>query len=334
MKFGIITDAHLFHRYAITPEKYKEIIQNLNDNTEIEFIVDCGDLADKSILTAPQVETLTHIFDCVNKPVYIVAGNHDSLEGTTVATALELNPNVKVIKEPTIIKDLLFVPYINTAKELYSKLNNLVSGKNIPKYAFSHINVTSNIYSMIPFRDVDKLFKYAKYWYNGHIHTEEKRLTVFGKFTNIGACSNLTFGDNHIPCYTIVNVNSDKIVNTESYYIDGSIIHRVFNTENLDKIYDEIDYATRFYKMRCRFKLPNSEDSLEMRKRICQKFESNPNILSLNFDYVKTEVKKQKQEVKVNKEKLKLNLYEQLFQHFEEDTQLSISKEIKEELMS
>ena len=334
MKFGVITDAHLFHRYAIKPEKYKEIIQNLNSNPEIKFIVDCGDLADKSILTAPQVEILTHIFDYVTKPVYIVAGNHDSLEGTTVATALELNPNVKVIKEPTIINDLLFVPYVNTAKELYGKLNSLVSGNNIPKYAFSHINVTSNIYSMIPFRDVDKLFKYAKYWYNGHIHTEEEHLTAFGRFMNIGACSSLTFGDNHIPCYTIVNVDDNETVNVENHGIDGSIIHKIFSTENLNKVYDEINYATRFYKMRCRFKLPNNESSLEMRKQICQRFEDNSNVLSLNFDYIKTEVKKQKQEIKIDKEKLKLNLYEQLFQRFEEDTQLSISKEIKEELMS
>lgn len=333
MKFGIITDAHLFHRYAIKPEKYKEIIQNLNNNPEIKFIVDCGDLADKSVLTAPQVEILTHIFDYVTKPVYIVAGNHDSLEGTTVVTALELNPNVKVIKEPTVVDNLLFVPYVNTAKELYSKLNNLILGNNIPKYAFSHINVTSNIYSMIPFKDVDKLFKYAKYWYNGHIHTKEERLTAFGVFINVGACSNLTFGDNHIPCYTIVDVN-DEIINVENYGIDGSIIHKVFSTENLDKVYDEINYATRFYKMRCRFKLPNNESSLEIRKQICQRFKDNSNVLSLNFDYVKTEVKKQRQEIKVDKEKLKSNLYEQLFQHFEEDTQLSISKEIKKELMS
>ena len=334
MKFGIITDAHLFHRYAIKPEKYKEIIQDLNNNSEIEFIVDCGDLTDKSILTAPQVEILTHIFDYVTKPVYIVAGNHDSLEGTTVATALELNPNVKIIKEPTVINDLLFIPYINTTKELYSKLNGLVSDNHIPKYAFSHINVTSNIYSMIPFRDVDKLFKYAKYWYNGHIHTEEEHLTAFGRFINIGACSSLTFGDNHIPCYTIVNVDSNETVNVENHGIDGSIIHKIFSTENLNKVYDEINYATRFYKMRCRFKLPNNENSLEMRKQICQRFEDNSNVLSLNFDYIKTEVKKQKQEIKIDKEKLKLNLYEQLFQRFEEDTQLSISKEIKEELMS
>lgn len=334
MKFGVITDAHLFHRYAIKPEKYKEIIQNLNNSSEIKFIVDCGDLTDKSILTAPQVEILTHVFDHVTKPVYIIAGNHDSLEGTTVATALELNPNVKVIKEPTVVDDLLFVPYVNTAKELYSKLNNLVRGNNIPKYAFSHINVTSNIYSMIPFRDVDKLFKYAKYWYNGHIHTEEESLTAFGRFINIGACSNLTFGDNHIPCYTTINVDDNEIVNVENHYINESIIHKVFNTENLYKVYNEINYATRFYKMRCRFKLPNNESSLEIRKQICQKFKDNSNILSLNFDYVKTEVKKQKQEIKVDKEKLKSNLYEQLFQHFEEDTQLSISKEIKKELMS
>lgn len=333
MKFGVITDAHLFHRYAIKPEKYKEIIQDLNNNSEIEFIVDCGDLTDKSILTAPQVEILAHIFDHVIKPVYIIAGNHDSLEGTTVATALELNPNVKVIKEPTVINDLLFVPYVNTTKELYNKLNSLMLNNHVPKYAFSHINVTSNIYSMIPFRDVDKLFKYAKYWYNGHIHTEEEHLTAFGRFINIGACSSLTFGDNHIPCYTIVNVDDNEITNVENHSIDGSIIHKIFSTENLDKIYDEIDYATRFYKMRCRFKLPNNESSLEMRKQICQRFEDNSNVLSLNFDYIKTEVKKQKQEIKIDKEKLKLNLYEQLFQRFEEDTQLSISKEIKEELM-
>lgn len=186
---------------------------------------------------------------------------------------------------------------------------------------------------MIPFRDVDKLFKYAKYWYNGHIHTEEERLTAFGRFINIGACSNLTFGDNHIPCYTIVNVNN-KTVNVENHVIGESVIHKVFNTENLDKVYDEINYATRFYKMRCRFKLPNNESSLEIRKQICQRFKDNSNVLSLNFDYVKTEVKKQRQEIKVDKEKLKSNLYEQLFQHFEEDTQLSISKEIKKELMS
>lgn len=324
----VISDAHLFHKYAIKPEEYTNIL--VEAGNACNCIIDCGDLTDKSNLTAPQLDALSKIFDNVKVPVYLVAGNHDSLSETTVASIFESNPLVKVIKnKPQVIDGMLFVPYTDDIKGLIKELDALV--KEPVKYAFSHLNVTSNIYATLPFRDVNKLHKYAKYWINGHVHQEEENKTVFGEFYNIGACSNLTFGDNHIPNYVIFDTDKNFL---HDIAIDNSIVHRCFNVDNLESVYEEIEYATRFYKLRCKFYLPNKQESVEIRKQIKEKLKQNSNVIDVVFDYIKVkEDTKAVQEQKTIENKPKVSLPEQLIRLFEEETETQLQDEIKKEIM-
>lgn len=332
MKIGIISDAHMFHRWGITTEMYCDIITNKFANCDI--IVDCGDITDRSNLTAPQIDALSKLYKDIDKPVYLVAGNHDSLSNTTVASVFESKKNVLVIREPTIYDTMLFVPYTDDIKTMFKQLNEIV--KEPVKYAFSHLNITSNIYASIPFSDTKKLHKYAEIWFNGHIHNDEKNETAFGKVYNVGACSSLTFGDTHTPCYSIYDTEEDYL---ETKGIDNCVLHRSFNISNrfgdIDLCYSEIEYATRYYRMRTKFYLPNNNDSLDIRRKIKEKLEQNPNVISIVFDYIKDSTKEEKkQEETEAKNMQKIPLMQQLFEHFEKDTQIILSNDIKEELMS
>ena len=332
MKIGIISDAHLFHRWGITTESYHDIILNKFKNCDI--IVDCGDITDKSNLTAPQIDALSKLYEDIYKPVYLVAGNHDSLSNTTVASVFESKRNILVIREPAIYNTMLFVPYTDDIKTMFKQLDEVV--KEPVKYAFSHLNITSNFYASIPFSDTKKLHKYAEVWFNGHIHNDEKNETVFGKVYNVGACSSLTFGDTHTPCYSIYDTEEDYL---ETKPIDNCVLHRTFNfsnnSGNFDLFYDEIEYATRFYRMRCKCYLPNCDDSLNIKREIKERLEQNPNIISIVFDYIKDNNKKEikKQEVEAKCEQ-KIPLMQKLFEHFEKDTQITLCDDIKEGLMS
>ena len=132
MKIGIISDAHMFHRWGITTEMYCDIITNKFANCDI--IVDCGDITDRSNLTAPQIDALSKLYKDIDKPVYLVAGNHDSLSNTTVASVFESKKNVLVIREPAIYDTMLFVPYTDDIKTMFKQLNEIV--KEPVKYAF------------------------------------------------------------------------------------------------------------------------------------------------------------------------------------------------------
>lgn len=327
MKIGLISDAHLFHKYAITVENYNFILQKQFKNCDI--IVDCGDLTDKSSLTAPQLEKLSKVYDNIDKPVYIIAGNHDSLSSTTVASIFNMKSNIKIITEPTKINNMLFVPYTDNIKELIKTLNKLDEFCN---FAFSHLNITSNVYATIPFKNIDKLFKYAKIWFNGHIHTMEEESTAFGSLYNIGSCSNLTFGDEHIPCFSVYDTDLNVLNTIE---IKDSIIHKNYRLQDntdLKSIYSDISFLASKYKLCCKFYLQNNQNSLEIRKQIKSELESNFNILSISFDYMKDKSVEKKKEIKESKLN-KVPLMQQLIQHFEEDTQISLSNNIKKELM-
>lgn len=332
MKIGVITDAHLFHKYAISPETYHDIIKNRM--RDCDFIVDCGDITDKAILTAKQLDELLHLFSDINKRMYIIAGNHDSGENTTVASILELNNNITIIRdEPKIINDVLFVPYINNFKELYKQLNKTI--KTPVRYAFSHLNITSNHYASLSFDDLRKIYKYSDCWINGHIHNVEESHSVQGNFYNIGSCSSLTFGDNHNPCYSIFDTESKTADFYQSYIVDDSIVHRNYDMSKLD-IYDIIEKVDRelknhkLFKLRCNIKMINNEHSIELRKEIREKLSEYSNILSINFSYVANKVKKR--EAKVNKIQ-KVLMMRQLIDKYEQDNKAELSGSIKKGLL-
>ena len=331
MKIGIISDAHLFHKYAITPKSYLNILTN--SFKDVDFIVDCGDLTDKYTLTAPQLNELFDIFSFVNKPLYIVAGNHDSLNKTTIANILELNNNIKVITEPIMIDSYLFIPYTNNMTDLFKKLNNIVTKQ--ANIMFSHLTITDNIYADISYKNLKKLFKYSNNIFNGHIHDIDDKNTIYGNFCNIGSCSSLTYGDNHIPCYIIYDTETNKY---ERHTIKDSIIHCNFSIKedsDVDKLLDSINIKTKDFYLCCKISLSNSDENIERRKTISNKLKDNNKVINVTFSYIKSNSKiadKIQNDI-IDANKINQSVTSQFIDLFETKNNIEMIKEIKEYLL-
>lgn len=323
MKIGIISDAHLFHKYAITTKQYKNILSNL----DTDIIVDCGDLTDGSILSAPQLDNLFTIFKDIDKPYYYVSGNHDSFEGTTVASILNLNKNIHIIKDVTVLDNMLFIPYTNNIKQLYSNLDKIV--KEPLDVAFSHLNITNLFYADIPFNNSKNLHKYADTWFNGHIHNPEIKEDIYGTIYNVGSCSALTFGDTHIPCYTIYDTDTK---NTTQYTIEGTHIFKIYNTNNVFDVKESIQELTKKFILHCRFNLQNTKNSLDLKRDICNNLKNIDNIF-ISFNSVSNIIKNNtiNSDIRIKTEN-KESLLEQLFKYFEQDTKTIIDENMRKEV--
>lgn len=337
MKIGIITDAHLFHKYAITPESYKKILDDFCSNSNIDIIVDCGDLTDRSFLTAGQIQILYNIFRDVNKPFYYVAGNHDTIENTTVLSFLKLKDNIKIISgnKPQIVDNILFVPYTDNIIKLLEDLKTLIKDDRL-ELAFSHLNITNNIYSSINIKQVTKVLNknFAKCWFNGHIHTPEFISDFYGDFINIGSCSSLTFGDEHLPLYLVYDTETNISIEN---YINNSIIHKNFKIESENDIQNILKYLHKYnnYKNAIKIKLLNNEESIKLKKDIKEvltEFNNKNVVINTCFDYIKDnkQDRKTRQKINVNKEPL----MKQLIDYYEKDTETFLMEDIKKELVN
>lgn len=333
MLIGCIGDFHLGHQ-NIDKQIYINILNNLQNIHNVDFIVDGGDLVDRSLIDANNTKDLYDIFSVLDIPYHYVRGNHDSLNNTTVAQLLSFNKNITIHNEISKVEDILYIPYTSNITDLFKQLNEITTKQGIAIYAFSHLNITSNIYADISFDNLNKLHKYSQYWFNSHIHTPEVKESIFGTFYNIGSCSSLTFGDNHIPCYSIFDTETNKLT---TFSIPNSVIHCCFNLKNeniielTNTVLNKIEDYSKNYKLRCKFYLPNTENSIKLRETIRNTLKSNLNVIDVVFDYTKTE----KQQIKEEKQENinKLPLVNQLINYFESDTNIILHEDIKKDLI-
>lgn len=83
--FGALSDVHIVYDTAISD--FKKALTYLNDNIDVAFTCICGDLTDvgtEAELTRYKTEVEKYSPDT---PVYAIAGNHESYDGTPVTTA-------------------------------------------------------------------------------------------------------------------------------------------------------------------------------------------------------------------------------------------------------
>lgn len=83
VEFALVSDTHLIPSNSETEftESEKNIIftvQSINANKDIEFVVFLGDMIDKSNMKS--LESFMNIVQHLNKPYYLVFGNHDSYQ--------------------------------------------------------------------------------------------------------------------------------------------------------------------------------------------------------------------------------------------------------------
>lgn len=321
MLIGSLGDFHLGHKNC-NIQTYITILNELQNKHKVDLIVDGGDLIDKNTINSVQANELYTIFKNLKTEYHLVRGNHDSLSGVSIAQLLAFNKNVTIHNKIEVDKGLLFVPYTDNTKQLYKELKELNLVEPV-KYAFSHLNLTSNTYATIPFEKSKNLHLYSENWINSHIHTPEYHNSAYGAIYNIGSVSSLTYGDEHIPSYQIINTETGEI---QSIPIDGCIIHKTITTDT-----DPYDYAHKhhFNKINWRIKIPNNFDINE-RQKIKEKLKSYSNTLNIQFDYIKTNIDSTKIEKPEKFEKI--SMLELLIKQYEKDNNIELDKSIKEEL--
>lgn len=329
-KIGILSDAHLFHRWS-QPQLYKKTIQELQD-VGVDFIVDCGDLTDSNILNSVQSEILYDVFSIVKVPMHIVMGNHDSLGGTSLASILKMNANITVHTDIEVVDDMLFIPYTNSKRELKSNLDSLDLLEPV-SLAFSHLMMLDNKYAMIPFNSSKFLHKYADTIFNGHIHDYSECKTIFGTIYNVGSFSNLTFGEKDTPHYHIYDTETKEL---KRYQVNGGIVHKTIIIENVDdinKLESQLD-SEHAFKYNWRIKLPADFDfkNRSVIREILYKFSCTNNV---QFDYL-TSLSQLKQKTEANiiiqKSKNKQSLLEQLFSSYENYSNVKLDDNVKKQL--
>lgn len=326
MKIGILSDAHIGHKNALILS-LKYAISNMIKN-DVDIIVDCGDITDKNSINAEQAKALYNVFNNISVPYHIVRGNHDTLNGSTVASLLGVNNNIIVHNDVDNLKigglNFLFIPYTDNIKGLYEYLDSMLTDS--ADYIFSHLNITNNMYSSISFNEMKTLYKYGNLWFNGHIHTPEENHDLWGDFYNVGSLSSLTYGDEHIPCYYILDTDNQNDIT--KYNILSCIIHK---TADVDFDFDSFAKQHEHYNINWRIKLPNSSFYVEERKKLKDKLQSLSNTNQIQFDYIKSEKienKKKLNSVKENTNK-QLSLMQQLFTQFEIDCGYKLDDNIR-----
>ena len=325
LKIAILSDVHLFHKNS-QPDLFHRYIKEIQE--KVDIIVDCGDILDSNIIDASQSYKLKEIFNDIKIPYHIVMGNHDSLNGVSLASLLSMNKNIFVHNNIDFSfygkhDTLLYIPYTNNIKELYKILNSVIIEQ--PDYVFSHLNITDNFYSDISFSNLEELYKYCSVWFNGHIHQDQKDKSIFGDFYNVGSFSSLTYGDEHIPKYLILDTET-KLIN--EYIISGSIIHKTITA------IEDFDFASfsekyKDMKINWRIKIPNNF-FVEKRNKIKEQLMSLVNTNNIQFDYIKTNLIKEN--ISQNYNKKQVPLIQQLFEQFKKDTDIDLDIEIKKAL--
>lgn len=327
-KIGIISDAHLFHRWS-QPQLYKKTIQKLQD-MDVDFIVDCGDLTDSNILNSVQSDILYDVFNIVKVPMHIVMGNHDSLGGTSLASILKMNKSITVHTDIEVVGNMLFIPYTNNKRDLRGSLESLNLSEPV-NLAFSHLMMLDNKYAMIPFDNSKFLHKYADTIFNGHIHDYSEYKTLFGTIYNVGSFSNLTFGEKDTPHYHTYNTETKEF---KRYQVDGGIVHQtvvIENTSDIDGLESQLD-SVHSFKYNWRVKLP-ADFNFKNRNVIRELLYNFDCTNSIQFDCLTSSQLKQRIEINsTQKIKDKQSLLEQLFSSYENYTNVKLSDDIKKQL--
>lgn len=322
MKIGVLSDVHLYHKNS-QPKLFKKLIEDLQ--TQVDMIIDCGDLLDNNIIDATQSYELKQIFENIKIPYHIVMGNHDSLGGVSLASLLSMNNNIIVhntVDFAYLDKEklrLLFIPYTNNIKDLLKHLNSIV--KEPVKYVFSHLNVTDSIYADVPIKRTEKFFKYGDIWFNGHIHQQEEYHSLFGSFYNIGSVSSLTFGDSHIPRYLILDTEKQEDYLTV-HEIKNSIIHITITDINNLSFLSECENSE--FKINWRILLPNNF-YIKERQNIKEKLSKLNCTNNITFSYTKlnlNETKNIKKSISNNNDNKK-PLIQQLIEQYTKDNVLN-----------
>lgn len=205
MKLFIYSDVHISRTSSILPitsdnplytYRQKMIINtaewmsNLIKELNPDMIINLGDTFDQNTVTSYDVETASEFFKRFpqDREHIVLCGNHEMLNDKyNVLKLLNNIDRIQVIDTPTVIDNLLFIPYCDYRDLDLSKYNG-------SDYLFMHHDIYGS--QIAPGRELDfgieqkDLSKFRKV-FNGHVHASSK----FANIINVGSITTHSFAD-------------------------------------------------------------------------------------------------------------------------------------------
>ena len=281
MKIGIYSDLHLCRTTGIMPlyckdsDKYTTRLNMIVNTAKwmydefekngVDFIVNCGDTVDSSVLKADELSALKDFYNySKGTQEYHIVGNHEmSDDESRIYSTYILGqlPFVKIFdKSIKIIVDgvkIAFLPYIKPNKISYDIFNELSAD-----ILFSHIDIIgSNLRGTYILEDgvePEILAEKFKMVINGHLHTSEKIETSKNSVWNIGSVSSISFVDSnvYVPSICILDTDTYKIKRIENPH---SILFRKYHINSIDDLKNRINSLNKSNKyivnVKCKYSL-------------------------------------------------------------------------------
>lgn len=262
--FIVCGDLHLGQKSSEEFFKYqKQLVENLVDIAKannINDIIFLGDVFDNrksiDIITIYQAKELFNLLKDFN--VYIIAGNHDVVYKNTneysSLTTIEEYSNIQTIYKPTLIKNRIFLPWINDENkdDALKLLNDNRMNKDV-NYVFAHLELSGFQYNKYTKSTGEgKLTKSSFDDYNvytGHYHSKSTINNI--KYT--GSPFQLTWIDEgEEKGFYIINNGTELFIKNEQEYFkyieyrDGSfeINDERIDSEDINK-YNDVKILTR-----------------------------------------------------------------------------------------
>lgn len=277
MRLFIYSDVHISRTSSILPitssyRKYTyrqdmivktaqwmtDIIQQNN----VDMIINLGDTFDQNTITSYDIDTASEffkVFQYLNKQHIILCGNHEMLNTDyNVLKLLDNIQGIQVIDTPTVIDNLLFLPYCD-----YKDLD--LSNYNGSDYAFMHHDIYGSKISANRILDFgiekDSLSKFKKV-FNGHVHACSK----FANIVNVGSITTHSFADStdSVPTCYIFDTVTQELKEFENK------ICPLFRKIKIDTIEEANDYIKEaenstynfILQVECDFEMKNDIEAL------------------------------------------------------------------------
>lgn len=311
MKLFIYSDVHISRTSSILPliSDYKKYTyrQNMIVKTakwmtdillqnDIDMIINLGDTFDQNTITSYDIDTASEffkIFKHINKQHLVLCGNHEMLNTDyNVLRLLDNIDGIQVIDTPTVIDNLLFLPYCD-----YNDLD--LSNYNGSEYAFLHHDIYGSKVSPTNVLDFgisqDSLGKFKKV-FNGHVHAKSK----FSNIINVGSITTHSFADSSesVPTCYIFDTVTQELKEFENTICP---LFRKINVDSIDGLNTNLDSLDNRFKY-----VLHLDCAYELKEQVNSIMKEMPNLIT--YKITTKSIKQEDTNVKPEDIKLESNL--------------------------
>ena len=308
MKLFIYSDVHISRTSSILPlisdyKKYtyrQDMIVKTSKwmtdillQNDIDMIINLGDTFDQNTITSYDIDTASEffkIFKHINKQHLVLCGNHEMLNTDyNVLRLLDNIDGIQVIDTPTVIDNLLFLPYCDLD----------LSNYNGSEYAFLHHDIYGSKVSPTNVLDFgisqDSLGKFKKV-FNGHVHAKSK----FSNIINVGSITTHSFADSSesVPTCYIFDTVTQELKEFENTICP---LFRKINVDSIDGL------NTNLSSLDNRFKYVLHLDcAYELKEQVNSIMKEMPNLIT--YKITTKSIKQEDSDVRPEDIKLESNL--------------------------